>query len=759
MSKKLPSLQLQQIKENIQLGEKEGIKIEKGIALTEPYLISIQEELEELAQHFSAYPDLYLDLITPEKEELNLFFYQRIILRALMRFKEIYWTACVTGKTKVRTSNGEKKISEIKKGEYVMSHLGWRQVVGIDNYEYKGNIFSFSLNNEKRIRCTDDHIFLIKREGYKNPLWIEAWNIKLNDKMLVKKDSYDIKENYIERSRKNSLSPMELTNLNLKDYLEIDISEIDWEEDVKEKVYTLIVDEAESFEAEGVINHNCRATSKTFLSILALFLQCIFMPGTKRFIVATFKVQAAKVAKEKIVELYDHWPLLRREVFGGDISDTPGNFGKDYITIKFRNNSQLDVVGGDGTRGLRRMGGLLDELRDADATEITEIVLPLMNVARRLPDNTVNPKEPNAQQIVMTSAGVKTSYAYDKLIDMFENSIISPKDSFVIGMDYRIPIMHDLLDRQFIKKLKSSPSFNEESFGREYMSLWTGSSEESWFNFDKLQKYRKIKNPELHAKNRISANEFYLISADVGRLHDSTVCCIFRINIIQEKYYATLVNIIVLGRTPETKPFSIQAADLKKIIRDYHPKEVVIDTNGLGVGLGDEMIRVHYDENGEVLPAYGFFNDDNYKKVQPKDAINILYGIKANGPLNSKIHGNAYSRISSGSCRFLIKEQEAKSALLATKVGQKMKIEERIKRLMPHEMTTKLFQEMANLRLKRTGGMDIVLEQINPRFPKDKYSAFAYGLYRIKELEEENYKKKRHRSGGKRQLVFFSGGF
>lgn len=91
-----------------------------------------------------------------------------------------------------------------------------------------------------------------------------------------------------------------------------------------------------------------------------------------------------------------------------------------------------------------------------------------MNVARRLPDNTVNPREPNAQQIVMTSAGVKTSFAYTKLIDMFENSIIDPDNSFVIGTDYRVPIKHGLLDPTFVNKLKSSPSFNEESFGREY---------------------------------------------------------------------------------------------------------------------------------------------------------------------------------------------------------------------------------------------------------------------------------------------------
>jgi hypothetical protein len=79
---------------------------------------------------------------------------------------------------------------------------------------------------------------------------------------------------------------------------------------------------------------------------------------------------------------------------------------------------------------------------------------------------------------------------------------------------------------------------------------------------------------------------------------------------------------------------------------------------------------------------------------------------------------------------------------------------------MPHEMTTKLFEEMANLRLKKTGNStDIVLEQINSRYPKDKYSSFAYGLWRIKEMEEEYTKKKRRNFGGGsggRKLTFFS---
>ena len=584
---------------NIKVGQREGTIIDKGVILNENYLHTNLNNIGDVMSIFTAYPDIYLDIIKPQDSSFTLFFYQRITLRALMRFKDIFVTAP-------------------------------------------------------------------------------------------------------------------------------------------------------------------RAFSKSFITILAMILQCIFIPGTKRFICAPNKTQAAQIAKEKIVEIYDRWPLLRKEIIGGEISDTPGNFGKDYVTLKFRNGSQFDVVGAlDSQRGGRRHGGLIDEVRDHEEGPINEVVLPLMNVSRRLPDNSVNEKEPNQQRIFMTSAGVKTSFAYDLLIDDFIDCIIHPDSTFVFGCDYRVPVLHALLDKTYINKLKTSSSFSEDSFAREYASIWSGSSEEAWFNFDKMTKYRKIKNPETHAISRANSEQFYLLSVDVGRLNDQTVCCVFRVNVSSEgKYYATLVNLYVLGRTVETKPFRIQAMDVKKIIRKFNPREVIIDTNGLGLGIADEMISEQVDTFGNVYPAYGFMNDDDYLKIQPKDAMRILYGIKANGPLNSKIHGNAYSRINGGMVRFLIKEQEAKNALLATKVGQKMTVMQRVKRLMPHEMTTKLFEEMANLRLKKTGAsMDIVLEQINPRYPKDKYSAFAYGLWRIKEIEEEQAKRRRRRAGGlKRRLVFCTGG-
>ena len=568
----------------------DGIELEKGVVLTPSFLERNEDLIADYMQTWSAYPDIYLDLITPEDSNFTLFPYQRIFLRACMRYTNIFITAA-------------------------------------------------------------------------------------------------------------------------------------------------------------------RATSKTFLSILAKYLQCMFLPNHVGSIVAPNKQQASKITKQKIEEIWRLWPLLEKEI-------DKANFGKDYVDLFFKSGSRLSVVGAlDSDRGIRTHATLIDEARDQDGDAISEIILPQMNVSRRMSNGLVNPNEPiNTQVIYATSAGTKSSFAYAALIDTFEKAIIDPKSSFCIGLDYRIPALHGLIDAKFVQGLKLSPSYNETTFAAEYLGSWLGGSDESWFDFARLVKYRKIKNPEWIQKFKDDSKVFYLISVDVGRLHDQTVACIFRVNIRDDKYYATLVNLFVLGRQAEKKTFVQQAIDLKHLIEIYNPREVVIDCNGLGVGLADEMIREHLDENGKELPAYGFFNNDDYKKIQPRDSIPILYSLKANGPLNSKIHGNAYSRIYGGMVRFLISEQDARASLLATKVGQKMKIEERVKRLMPHELTTKLFEEMSNLRLRRNG-LDIVLEQINARFPKDKYSAFAYGLWRIKELEEENYKKKSRRAGRDgRRLVFFTGG-
>lgn len=189
---------------NSQKPMRDGIEIEKGVILTEEYLTKNRKFFEEMMMLFTAYPDIYLDIIKPVDSNFTLFFYQRITLRAIMRYKEVYVTAP-------------------------------------------------------------------------------------------------------------------------------------------------------------------RAFSKSFITILGEILQCIFIPGTRRFICAPNKNQSAQIAKEKIIEIYDRFPLLRKEIIGGEVSDTPGNFGKDYVSLKFRNGSTFEVVGAlESTRGQRKHGGLIDEVRRKD---------------------------------------------------------------------------------------------------------------------------------------------------------------------------------------------------------------------------------------------------------------------------------------------------------------------------------------------------------------------------------------------------------
>lgn len=211
-----------------------------------------------------------------------------------------------------------------------------------------------------------------------------------------------------------------------------------------------------------------RATSKTFLSILAKYLQCVFLPGHIGSIVAPNKSQAAKITKQKVQEIWRIWPLLKNELelYNGE---PHANFGKDYTELYFKNGSKLSVVGAlDSDRGIRTHATLIDEARDQDGDAIAEIILPQMNVSRRTANGLVNNKEAmNTQVIYATSAGMKSSFAYEALLDYFEESIIDPSRAFTMGLDYRIPMMHGLIDAAHVKNLKMSPSYNEQTFASE----------------------------------------------------------------------------------------------------------------------------------------------------------------------------------------------------------------------------------------------------------------------------------------------------
>ena len=158
------------------------------------------------------------------------------------------------------------------------------------------------------------------------------------------------------------------------------------------------------------------------------------------------------------------------------------------------------------------------------------------------------------------------------------------------------------------------------------------------------------------------------------------------------------------------------------------------------------MIKPQIDpDSGDTYPDFGVENDEEgyYKKFRSANCeYDAMYLLKANAPINTEAHANAQTQLSSGKVKMLIDERVAKIKLMGTKRGQDMKPEERAEYLKPFTLTSILKEEMMNLR-EENEGVNIILKQANKTIKKDKFSAFEYGLYYIKQAEDSKKKKKK----------------
>ena len=496
-----------------------------------------------------------------------------------------------------------------------------------------------------------------------------------------------------------------------------------------------------------------RAYSKSFLSILVLMIRCILYPGAKLFITTGGKEQAAGIAKEKVEELCKLIPGLKNE-----IDWRPGKTvsSKDNVRYQFKNGSILDIIAArQSSRGKRKHGGLIEECILVDGTLLNEVIIPTMNVSRRLSDGTFKDEEVlNKSQIYVTTAGWKNSFAYEKLIQLLIQQIIDPAEAVILGGSWRIPVMEELLSKSFIQELKLDGTYNDASFAREYESEWSGDAENAFFSSEKFDKHRVLLQPEYEYSGRSSKNAYYVLGVDVGRKGCTTEVCVFKVTPqVQGSSLKTLVNVY----SWDEEHFEDQAINLKRLFYKYKARRIAIDANGLGIGLVDYMVKSQIDpETNELLPDFGVENDEDgfYKKFKTPDTeAEALFLIKANAPINTEAHSYVQTQLSSGKIKFLIDENQAKVKLMSTKVGQQMDMNKRAEYLKPFTLTTILREQMLNL-IEENEGVNIILKQSSKAIKKDKFSAFEYGLYYIK--QEEDKKRKR----GKRniaEMMFFSG--
>jgi hypothetical protein len=132
------------------------------------------------------------------------------------------------------------------------------------------------------------------------------------------------------------------------------------------------------------------------------------------------------------------------------------------------------------------------------------------------------------------------------LIQLLIWQIIKPERAMIMGGTYKIPVLVKLLYKDFIRDLKMDGTFNDAAFEREYLSRWSGTVEDAFFNSEAFDRNRVLKQPEYEYSGRSSKSSYYILAVDVARSTkgcDSIVCVFKVIPQPQAAAIKSLVNI------------------------------------------------------------------------------------------------------------------------------------------------------------------------------------------------------------------------
>lgn len=499
-----------------------------------------------------------------------------------------------------------------------------------------------------------------------------------------------------------------------------------------------------------------RGFSKSFLSMMALMIKAILYPNAELFITTGGKAQAASITIAKIEEICKIIPALANEI---NWERGATKHSKDEVKYIFKNGSYIDILPAlESSRGQRRTGGLMEECVLIDQTALNEIIIPCCVIDRRLPNGErVSDEITNQSETYITTAGYKDSYAYQRLIELLAESIMDPDEVMIMGGTWEIPVNEGLQPKNFIQSLKLQGSFDESSFDREWNSRWVGDSEKAYYSSSSFDKNRVINQPEYEWSGRASKNAYYVLGVDVGRKGDTSEVSVIKVT---PQAQGAAIKSIVCFYSKANATMREQAIWLKRLFLKYKARMMVVDGNGIGVTLVDELVLGQDDpDTGEYLPPLGVeggtYEDaiSDYKKYRTDDTLkDTLYIIKANAPINTEAHSYLRSQIDSRKIQFLIEERDARIKLMETKLGQNMTPDERNEKLLPYQLTDNLKTQMLNL-IEDNEGVNIILKKNNKTIPKDRFSSLEYGLYYVK-LEEERRKKRKGRNIG--QMMFMT---
>lgn len=468
-----------------------------------------------------------------------------------------------------------------------------------------------------------------------------------------------------------------------------------------------------------------RGYGKTFDEVLASMLACIFFPEISISLSAQTKENAADLLKDKYNEILRFYPLLKNEI-------DKANFAKGDALVVFKNGSRLDNLANSQTsKGQRRKRINMEESALIDNDTFLDALLPIVEVPRVCVGkySIVDPEELNQQINFFTTAGFKGSDEYQRSVDMVKD-MINLNGKIVLGSSFWLPCWYGRgsTKSQIFQKKRDMTMI---SFAQNYESKWVGAVSGALVNINKLMNCRSLTSPVLSSKNK--EDEFY-IGVDVARSQNTSnnqsFISVIKVNRTKDKTKIVSMDLVNLINIPNIMNFTAQACVIKKYKKLYNAKNVIVDGNGLGAGLIDELLKESFDPiTKESLGCWDTINDDNMPEV-PEIAEKILYNLKAQSA-QSKIVTNFIDVVDSGKFRMLESKQQSEFT--------EKEYDDFDNCIAPYLQTDCLFEEIANLKLKHLSNGGVTIEKVVNKLDKDRVSATIYVLWYINEFCRDIY--------------------
>lgn len=449
------------------------------------------------------------------------------------------------------------------------------------------------------------------------------------------------------------------------------------------------------------------------------------------------------------------------------MQDSPGlhreisniSFGKDP-KVEFHNGSWIQTVtANDGARGKRSNCLIMDEFRMIDQ-KIINNVLRKFSTAPRSPKFLSKPEYAHMiernQEIYLSSAWYKFHWSYERLLAYFK-SMVDGRKYFVCGLPYQIAIKENLLNRQQVEDEMAEADFSPVDFQIEMECIFYGESDKAYFNFEEIIKNRQVPRP-LYPKDTYKLlrdskfksptrkdGEIRLLSCDIaamgGNSNDASAFSVIQLIPTSNGYNREVTYIETLNGGH----LQAQAIRIRQLYHDFDIDYIVLDTQGVGLGVFDLLVIPLVDkERGIEYEPISCIND---KKMADRctypQAKEVIYSIKAGKQINSEAAISVKDDLTRGRLRLLTMESDGREYLNNMKGYFKLPEEIKAELELPYIQTSLLSNEMIGLEGSRdpNTGYISVKEQSGNR--KDRYSSIAYGNYIANQLERENITSKR----------------